>query len=1112
MANLYTGSGADSNRSQNLFLKAILSTNANYSSTTMSVTVSYTINKTVSTDFTDPGTRYGLLVSGASVDSSGSLTSTGTIIGTATLTQIQDKKGEQTGSVTFYFTKGTSAKTYSGVTFLINDNTSSTKRNSDSTFLWTGVKGSNRSSTPKNFAVTSFTVPVGITACTAPTSISISKQIQKPGGSVTLSWSGARAGTNNAITGYGVYKWDADKSVYSHIATVSTTAASGSYTYTLPSDSTRGNYHTFRVKTYGAKGETYYSSYTADNVHVTTNYLPTVSSLSASYINIPYSGGNSTITISGTDKDSSQTITYYYQKPNGSKTSFSSGVPISIPALDDDSKDDTYVIDFYAYDGLEYSSAKSLSFYRKAKPSITATFNKYYVDEDNKAYEYEYANGTYAKYYSAGSEIQNEGSNYDIEYRLYTSSSYDSGKYGVLKTGTKDKIYSFYILEKINELGLSYSTTDNFWINAVLTVDIGYSSKITVSDNSYNEETVNISGAFSLPSYPATGLSYNTQEKKILGKSVLYFDNYVRFYFARDEGVELSQVRVKNTSSGVTYSMASSNISFINSSEATYAEIKCEGLSRGEEYLFMITLTRGGNSFVTYSSWDAKTRIKTDFLQATGNSLSKTKIDARDWKNDIIATAVHNLGSLSYSTQCLYGLNWVVGNDAITTDESCPFSIKCVYNENPYTITKTTLTLSQVGLQAILTGTEDVQDIKKEFFNDTLNGTKTVDIYFIITNVFNESQQVKIGSLVYDYQKINLEGTSAIFKCSYNGGTPVAITSDSVLRNAYDLEIGFSGGKYYNSDPIKAILYAGFSTANNATPSYSKIAEKTYTNVTATSDGYDFGELATFKISKPFASRTDTKYIYLKAVLSQEGHSETKELVCNPVPRLFKHTAGNAEIVEAKGKPDSRDLQITFDMNVSDLGWDLINNGSKSVEWSYTTYMIYNNKEEQVQIYPSSSITDIDIKIKDCLTTRELVTGETTPSIVPFKVKISVTDTDNNITDSNGEKYSITKSFFTPYYYVYYQVPTFSYRKNQVSINCSPEDREELYSDCAVIITDYSQTLGGEKDKVLFVSSKDSNIYFSIDLSKGTINKPTIDDATINKPTIDGATIDSGSW
>lgn len=85
--------------------------------------------------------------------------------------------------------------------------------------------------------------------CTAPSTVSTPTDVA-PGTDYTLSWSGAGAGTNNAITGYQVYRSTAAASGYIAVGSkVVTTATSGSLTVT--SHATNGSSYYYKVATIG---------------------------------------------------------------------------------------------------------------------------------------------------------------------------------------------------------------------------------------------------------------------------------------------------------------------------------------------------------------------------------------------------------------------------------------------------------------------------------------------------------------------------------------------------------------------------------------------------------------------------------------------------------------------------------------------------------------------------------------------------------------------------------------------------------------------------------------------------------------------------------------------
>lgn len=166
MANLYTA--AESNRSDYLKLKVSYTFNGNYRDTIARLSITYTITKSTSTGYSSPPTRYGILTSGTVVNSNGQITTSGSLLQAVQLDSITDittSGGTITKTINFDFVKGASAITYSGVTFLINNNNTSTTQTpgTDSTtegsYLWTGQQGSSVTAKPIGFAIMSLTIP-----------------------------------------------------------------------------------------------------------------------------------------------------------------------------------------------------------------------------------------------------------------------------------------------------------------------------------------------------------------------------------------------------------------------------------------------------------------------------------------------------------------------------------------------------------------------------------------------------------------------------------------------------------------------------------------------------------------------------------------------------------------------------------------------------------------------------------------------------------------------------------------------------------------------------------------------------------------------------------------
>ena len=113
-----------------------------------------------------------------------------------------------------------------------------------------------------------------ITAAGAPTACSVNQTVAE--GNVTLSWSGASDGTNNAISSYEIQYSDSSNNStwgsWTALTTVTTTATSGSVSVAPPT--TRGYYRRFQVRTQGTAGASYYSGWKISTNSVRKNTPP----------------------------------------------------------------------------------------------------------------------------------------------------------------------------------------------------------------------------------------------------------------------------------------------------------------------------------------------------------------------------------------------------------------------------------------------------------------------------------------------------------------------------------------------------------------------------------------------------------------------------------------------------------------------------------------------------------------------------------------------------------------------------------------------------------------------------------------------------------------------
>ncbi len=209
-------------------------------------------------------------------------------------------------------------------------------------------------------------------ACTAPTSVSISGGSPQKPGNITITWSGATAGTNMSISKYRVYY------AIGSVPTASssyqdTTSATASLTFNATS---RGSTYHFKIKTIGSVSG--YDSDLSAEATCVINQLPNAPILKdSSQVVI----SNSSKTITSTTNDFSviatagaantgfsTTSVYYATSAGGTKAKYNSALPMNPNA----GSSLTYY--FWTWDGAEYSSSYTyITITKNRKPLFTCT-------------------------------------------------------------------------------------------------------------------------------------------------------------------------------------------------------------------------------------------------------------------------------------------------------------------------------------------------------------------------------------------------------------------------------------------------------------------------------------------------------------------------------------------------------------------------------------------------------------------------------------------------------------------------------------------------------------------------------------------------------------------
>ena len=145
-------------------------------------------------------------------------------------------------------------------------------------------------------------------APSAPTAVSVSDANPDASTNVTLSWSGASAGSYNGITGYQIYRSTSAGSGYALLTSVSTSAGSGSVAVT--SHATMGSSYYYKVVTIGERSSSGQSSATATVTSkvYTACTAPTAVTVSAALANI---GASITLSWSGASAGTNNPIASY---------------------------------------------------------------------------------------------------------------------------------------------------------------------------------------------------------------------------------------------------------------------------------------------------------------------------------------------------------------------------------------------------------------------------------------------------------------------------------------------------------------------------------------------------------------------------------------------------------------------------------------------------------------------------------------------------------------------------------------------------------------------------------------------------------------------------------
>lgn len=213
-----------------------------------------------------------------------------------------------------------------------------------------------------------------VSACTAPTSVSVSSSIVAPG-NVTISWSGAQAGNNNAIVGYRVYYASNDTPAMGNNYIKYPDNVSTSSTSITFNANSRGTTYHFKVQTIGTVSG-YHSGLSSAEATCLVNTAPKAPTITDSNRTITSSAASVSVTVTaGASNGGGTGRIVYYNTSNShsgqSQLTLNSSYQGTLTFNPSQGNSTTYYC--WTWDGYEYSDVSSRTITRNLKPAITAS-------------------------------------------------------------------------------------------------------------------------------------------------------------------------------------------------------------------------------------------------------------------------------------------------------------------------------------------------------------------------------------------------------------------------------------------------------------------------------------------------------------------------------------------------------------------------------------------------------------------------------------------------------------------------------------------------------------------------------------------------------------------
>lgn len=607
------------------------------------------------------------------------------------------------------------------------------------------IRNANYASSPPKITLTSTpTISYNLTtsACNPPTSVGDNNTGSiVPGGSISISWSGAQAGTGNSIVGYRVYwKKGAEPVIGASDGyyQFESTSSSGNITFnssssgvqgTFPSTSDRGETYYFKMSTKGSVlvNNAYYSALSDSYATIKVNQLPDSPAIQVDKSRIKSTGSttvNFTVT-PGYDADEQQTRTVYYS------TSIVTPTINNTTLVDNDQNklspnlNAAITYYFWTYDGYEFSTNYTPQNIRLNTPptigSITMSAVQTFLPSTRNGYV-KNINGS-----ASNVTKDSEATSLTYSWKLCIGNTSSATSYtpgSEISTNTS-----------INNIDVTqYGVTFNKC----------YKLQLTVTDDVGDSATVQSTNVFAIPAAP-TVIFYNQHANSdVSTANSSHFGSKVRFkYSAENTGINNIELWYKKNSESSYVKLKDLNRNESN----LYSNTTLDELEHGVSYDFKIKFICNKASI--------ESAVITKQRSA---SLIPTTVTITPTSGISIKPYTQTVFNISFGGQPLSFAN---SNDVSTTYSNI-YSIKLQYGGRELVMTS-----NGTDSQGTITGTVTLSDktttnwINLFGLNNAPNSTYNVSLMITVTNSFEEVFNTTYTPLNLNFVESCIIGSSA---------------------------------------------------------------------------------------------------------------------------------------------------------------------------------------------------------------------------------------------------------------------------------------------------------------------------------------------------------------